>query len=142
MACSRPAPGPLTFTSTSTIPLLRACCAAFSAARPAAYGVLLRAPLKNPPFPADAHAIVSPFVSVIVTIVLLNVALMCAIPRVTPLRIFFFAAAFAPPAGLACSPIAAFLFYADRRALRPTRYTSKTLWSGGVVGLWCGGQLH
>ena len=42
--------------------------------------------------PADAHEIVSPLVSVIVTIVLLNVALMCATPRVTPLRIFFFAA--------------------------------------------------
>jgi hypothetical protein len=39
-------------------------------------GVLLRAPLKNPPFPADAQAIVSPLVSVMVTIVLLNVALM------------------------------------------------------------------
>ena len=68
--------------------------AAFSAARPAAYGVLLRAPLKKPPFPADAQAMVSPLVSVMVTIVLLNVALMCAIPRVTPLRIFFFCAGF------------------------------------------------
>src|SRR5207253_6506338 len=60
-------------------------------ARPAANGVLLRAPL-NPAVPADAQEIVSPLVSVIVTIVLLNVALMCATPRVTPLRIFFFAA--------------------------------------------------
>src|ERR1051325_8552622 len=100
MACSRPAPGPFTFTSISTIPCLRASLAAFSAARPAAKGVLLRAPLK-PTVPADAQAIVSPFVSVIVTIVLLNVALMCATPRVTPLRIFFFAPAFAPAAGFA-----------------------------------------
>src|SRR5690606_38546045 len=41
IACSRPAPGPLTFTSISTMPLLRAVWAAFSAARPAAKGVLL-----------------------------------------------------------------------------------------------------
>jgi hypothetical protein len=55
--------------------------------------VLLRAPLK-PTVPADAQEIVSPLVSVMVTIVLLNVALMCATPRVTPLRIFFFGAGF------------------------------------------------
>ena len=55
--------------------------------------MLLRAPL-NPTVPADAQAIVSPLVSVMVTIVLLNVALMCAMPRVTPLRIFFFGAGF------------------------------------------------
>src|SRR5688572_26849207 len=102
IACSRPAPGPFTFTSTSTMPLLRAVWAAFSAARPAANGVLLRAPL-NPTVPADAHEIVSPFVSVIVTIVLLNVALMCATPRVTPLRIFFFAAPGLPAAVFAAS---------------------------------------
>src|SRR5258706_7662462 len=107
IACSRPAPGPLTFTSISIIPLLRASAAAFSAARPAANGVLLRAPL-NPTVPADAHEIVSPLVSVIVTIVLLNVALMCATPLVTPLRIFFFAPAFAPVAVLACSPMVLF----------------------------------
>src|SRR5207237_10397221 len=105
IACSRPAPGPLTFTSISTMPCLRASEPAFSAARPAANGVLLRAPLK-PTVPADAHEIVSPLVSVIVTIVLLNVDLMCAEPRVTPLRIFFLTApAFAPAAGLAPSPL-------------------------------------
>src|SRR5689334_4453560 len=93
-ACSRPAPGPFTLTSISIIPLLRASEAAFSAARPAANGVLLRAPL-NPTVPADAHEIVSPFKSVIVTIVLLNVALMWATPLVTPLRIFFLTPAFA-----------------------------------------------
>src|SRR5258706_5597596 len=114
IACSRPAPGPLTFTSISIIPLLRASAAAFSAARPAANGVLLRAPL-NPTVPADAHEIVSPLVSVMVTIVLLNVALMWATPLVTPLRIFFFAPGFAPAAVLACSPmIAACLSLADR----------------------------
>jgi hypothetical protein len=53
------------------MPLLRRCWAAFSAARPAANGVLLRAPLK-PTVPAEAHEIVSPLVSVIVTIVLLT----------------------------------------------------------------------
>src|SRR4051794_7306162 len=115
IACSRPAPGPLTLTSISIIPLFRASDAAFSAARPAANGVLLRAPL-NPTVPADAHEIVSPLVSVIVTIVLLNVALMCATPRVTPLRIFFFGApglpaAAAPP--FACSDIGSVPLYAD-----------------------------
>src|SRR5207253_8540740 len=80
-------------------------------ARPAANGVLLRAPL-NPAVPADAQEIVSPLVSVIVTIVLLNVALMCATPRVTPLRIFFFAPAFAPPAGLpAASAMVPLLYF-------------------------------
>ena len=48
--------------------------AAFSAARPAAKGVLLRAPLK-PTVPAEAQERVSPLVSVMVTMVLLNVAL-------------------------------------------------------------------
>src|SRR5438132_14282096 len=99
IACSRPAPGPRTRTSHSSTPCLRAAWAAASAARPAANGVLLRAPL-NPTVPADAHASVSPLRSVIVTIVLLNVDLMYAIPRVTPLRTFFFAAALAPAAGL------------------------------------------
>src|SRR5688500_19520592 len=115
IACSRPAPGPFTLTSISTIPLLRAAEAAFSAARPAAKGVLLRAPL-NPCVPADAHEIVSPLVSVIVTIVLLNVALMWAMPRVTPLRIFFFGAPgfAAAPAPFACSAICQFLYCADR----------------------------
>src|SRR5258708_4161358 len=96
IACSRPAPGPLTLTSISTMPDFLAIWAAFSAARPAAYGVLLRAPLKKPPLPADAQAMVSPLVSVMVTTVLLKVALMCAMPRVTPLRIFFLAADLAP----------------------------------------------
>src|SRR3954468_23650582 len=78
------------------MPCLRASLAAFSAARPAANGVLLRAPLK-PTVPADAQEIVSPLVSVMVIIVLLKVAFTCATPRVTPLRSFFFGAAL--PAG-------------------------------------------
>src|SRR3954463_13002193 len=82
------------------MPDLRASEAAFSAARPAANGVLLRAPLK-PTVPAEAHEIVSPLVSVMVTIVLLKVALMWATPRVTPLRIFFFGPAALPPAPFA-----------------------------------------
>jgi hypothetical protein len=66
--------------------------------------VLLRAPL-NPTVPALAQAIVSPLGSVIVTIVLLKVALMNAMPRVTPLRMRFFWPGFAPAAGLVCSPM-------------------------------------
>src|SRR4051812_27609770 len=96
-ACSRPAPGPLTLTSISIMPDFRASEAAFSAARPAANGVLLRAPL-NPTVPADAHDSVSPLVSVIVIIVLLNVALMYATARVTPLRMRFLGAPLAPAA--------------------------------------------
>src|SRR5438552_9074461 len=80
------------------MPRLRASSAAFSAARPAAQCVLLRVPLMPGIVPADAHEIVSPLVSVIVTIVLLNVDLMCAIPRVIPLRIFFFGPAARAPA--------------------------------------------
>src|SRR5262245_57239831 len=82
MADSRPAPGPLTRTSTSLTPNLDAFSAHASAALWAAYGVLFRLPL-NPAVPADAVQSVSPAVSVIVTIVLLNVDWMCAMPRLT-----------------------------------------------------------
>src|SRR3954469_25131475 len=85
MADSRPAPGPLTRTSTSLTPNLDAFSAHASAALWAAYGVLLRLPL-NPTVPADAVHRVSPAASVIVTIVLLNVLWMCATPRLTFLR--------------------------------------------------------
>src|SRR5579884_495553 len=81
-ADSRPEPGPFTRTSISLRPNLVARSAAVSAARWAANGVLLRLPLK-PTVPADAKQSVSPLVSVIVTIVLLNVALMWAMPRLT-----------------------------------------------------------
>src|SRR5215813_11092346 len=77
IADSRPEPGPLTRTSISFRPNFVALSAAVSAARCAANGVLLRLPL-NPTVPADAKHSVSPLVSVIVTMVLLNVALMWA----------------------------------------------------------------
>src|SRR5205814_8079707 len=127
IACSRPAPGPFTFTSTSTMPCLRASTAAFSAARPAAQGVLLRAPLMPGIVPADAHEIVSPLVSVIVTIVLLNVDLMCAIPRVIPLRIFFLGPAARAPAvfaGAAPAVVVAAFSAMVARYLRRTRRAS------------------
>src|ERR687889_2161984 len=73
MACSRPAPGPLTKTSTWRIPCSMALRAATSADRAAAYGVLLREPL-NPATPAEPQLTTAPFRSVIVMIVLLNEA--------------------------------------------------------------------
>src|SRR5262249_616929 len=82
MADSRPEPGPLTRTSTSFRPNLAAFSAAVSAARCAAKGVLLRLPLK-PTVPADANVNTSPLVSVMVTMVLLKVALIWAMPRLT-----------------------------------------------------------
>src|SRR5512140_1134570 len=89
IADSRPDPGPLTRTSISLTPNFLAATAAFSAARPAANGVLFRVPL-NPTVPADAQASVSPAVSVMVIMVLLNVALTWAMARVTVRRTFFF----------------------------------------------------
>jgi len=89
MADSRPEPGPFTLTSISFSPNLVALSAAVSAARWAAKGVLLRLPLK-PTVPAEAKHNTSPFVSVIVTIVLLKVAVTWAIPRLTLRRCFRF----------------------------------------------------
>src|SRR5271156_960126 len=89
MADSRPEPGPLTRTSISRRPNFVAFSAATSAARCAANGVLLRLPLK-PTVPAEAKHKVSPLASVIVTMVLLKVDLMWAIPRLTLRRAFFF----------------------------------------------------
>src|SRR5512132_4357139 len=85
IAVSRPEPGPFTKTSTRWSPCSCAVLAAFSAASCAANGVDLRDPLK-PTFPALAQLSVLPCWSVIVTIVLLNVDLMCA----CPCRTFFF----------------------------------------------------
>src|SRR4051794_21653313 len=85
MAVSRPEPGPLTKTSTLRMPCSCALRAAFSAAICAANGVDLREPLK-PTWPAEAQLITLPLGSVIDTIVLLNVLLMCAAPWAT----FFF----------------------------------------------------
>ena len=80
IAASRPGPGPLTKISTSRIPLSWAPLAACWAASCAAYGVLFREPLK-PAVPALAQAIVLPWGSVSVMMVLLNVACICAWPR-------------------------------------------------------------
>src|SRR5262245_31172783 len=88
-ALSRPAPGPFTNTATERMPCSMARRAASSAASCAAKGVLLREPL-NPREPADDQAIVAPLMSVMVTIVLLNVDWMCAMPVETFLRVFFF----------------------------------------------------
>ena len=78
IALSRPEPGPFTNTSSSFTPKSLAFLAAFSAAIPAANGVDFFEPLK-PADPVEAQQIVSPFTSVIVTIVLLNVAAIWAI---------------------------------------------------------------
>src|SRR3712207_3090033 len=85
MAVSRPEPGPFTKTSTLRMPCSWALRAAFSAAICAANGVDLREPL-NPTCPAEAQLITFPVGSVIDTIVLLKVLLMCAAPWAT----FFF----------------------------------------------------
>src|SRR6202012_4446571 len=77
IAVSRPEPGPLTKTSTFFRPCSCALRAAFSAAICAAKGVDLREPL-NPTCPAEAQLITLPCGSVIDTMVLLNVLLMCA----------------------------------------------------------------
>lgn len=79
IAASRPEPGPLTITSTVRRPWSIALRAADSPARCAAKAVPLREP-RNPTVPALAHERTSPFGSVRVTIVLLNVAEMKARP--------------------------------------------------------------
>jgi hypothetical protein len=94
IALSRPEPGPLTRTSTSRIPNFVAFSAACCAAHWPAKGVLLRLPLK-PLVPPLAQHNVSPFGSVMVTIVLLKVATISAIPLVTFRRIRFFLLVFA-----------------------------------------------
>src|SRR3954449_3058818 len=77
IAVSRPEPGPLTNTSTLRMPCSWARRAADSAAICAANGVDFREPLK-PTWPAEAQEITLPDGSVIETIVLLNVLLICA----------------------------------------------------------------
>src|SRR5207245_8251783 len=79
IAVSRPAPGPLTKTSTFCSPCSIPLRAQESAVTWAAKGVDLREPLK-PADPADSHAITFPSLSVSETIVLLNDVLMCAWP--------------------------------------------------------------
>src|SRR5262249_40419396 len=103
-ADSRPEPGPLTRTSTVRKPLSDALLAAVRAACWAANGVPLREPRK-PSEPALDQATVLPSWSLMVTMVLLNVAWMCTTPLCTTrfsffLKLFFlpaFAGAFAMP---------------------------------------------
>lgn len=78
-ADSRPAPGPFKLTSTSFIPNDVAILAASCAATVAAKAEDLRDPEKLT-FPADAQEMTLPAGSVIATMVLLKVALTCAIP--------------------------------------------------------------
>src|SRR3982751_1048658 len=85
MAVSRPEPGPLTNTSTLRMPCSMARRAAASAASCAANGVDLREPLK-PTWPDEAQEMTAPVGSVIDTMVLLKVLLMCACPWATFLR--------------------------------------------------------
>src|SRR5882762_2361900 len=89
MAASRPEPGPFTHTSTFFKPSEMASLAADSAEICAANGVLFREPL-NPTFPALAQATVCPSMSVIVTMVLLNVDWTWAIPLMPTFRSRFF----------------------------------------------------
>src|SRR5256885_14365122 len=89
--------------------------AAFSAATCAAYGVLLRDPFQ-PAAPADDHAITFPAGSAIETMVLLNDAFTCAVPRGTRRRSRFLrGAAFASPAASAAGAPAGFPAPAPRR---------------------------
>ena len=89
IAASRPEPGPFTHTSTFFKPSEIASFAADSAEICAAKGVLLRDPL-NPTLPALAQATVCPSMSVIVTMVLLNVDWTWAIPLMPTFRSRFF----------------------------------------------------
>src|ERR687896_30972 len=89
MADSRPLPGPCTRTCTPRTPSPRASRAACSAATVAAKGVDFFEPLK-PALPDDPHATVFPRMSVIVIVVLLKVALMCATPSASTTRFVFF----------------------------------------------------
>ena len=86
IADSLPLPGPFITISICFIPFSIAFFPASSAASCAAKGVDFLEPL-NPLLPEDDHEMVLPDVSVIVTIVLLKVELIWAIPD----GIFFFA---------------------------------------------------
>src|SRR5690349_460554 len=88
-ADSRPAPGPLTNTVTLRTPCSIAFFAASSAASCAANGVDLREPLK-PQVPDDDQASTLPLTSVMLTMVLLKVAEMWAMPVWMFFRTFFF----------------------------------------------------
>src|SRR3990170_3631387 len=87
-ADSRPGPGPLMRTSMFFTPHSCAARPARSAATWAANGVDLREPL-NPALPEVAQASALPWRSVMVTIVLLNEAWICAMPSATFFLTFF-----------------------------------------------------
>lgn len=89
IAASRPDPGPFTYTSTLRRPSPNASFAAASADTCAAKGVFFLDPL-NPFLPADDHATVLPYMSVMVTITLLNVALIKVFPFTSTWSFFFF----------------------------------------------------
>ena len=89
IADSRPDPGPCTLTCTRRTPSVTASRPACSPATVAANGVDFFDPLK-PAFPDEPHEMVFPCVSVIVIVVLLNVALTWAIPSASIMRFAFF----------------------------------------------------
>src|ERR671932_836305 len=126
IAVSRPEPGPLTNTSTLRMPCSWARRAAASAAICAANGVDLRDPLK-PTCPALAQEITAPIGSVMETIVLLNVLLICAWPWET----FFFSLRRGlraePAAALFCGGICRELLLAGLPAPAPARLVCGSL---------------
>src|ERR1043165_8219483 len=87
-ADSRPGPGPLMRTSRFLTPHSWAALPAFSAATCAANGVDFRDPLK-PAAPDVAQDNAFPCLSVMVTIVLLKDAWICAMPSATFFFTFF-----------------------------------------------------
>src|SRR5262245_13222923 len=89
MADSRPDPGPWTRTCTRRTPSDIASRAACSAATVAANGVDFLDPLK-PALPDEPHDTAFPCVSVMVIVVLLNVALIWATPSASMTRLVFF----------------------------------------------------
>src|SRR6185503_2248527 len=89
IADSRPEPGPCTRTCTRLTPRPSASRAHCSAATVAANGVLFLEPLK-PALPEEPQDTAFPCVSVIVTVVLLKVAAMCATPSASTTRFAFF----------------------------------------------------
>src|SRR5262252_3984840 len=89
IADSRPEPGPCTRTCTRFTPAVNASRAHCSAATVAANGVLFLDPLK-PALPDEPHDTAFPCESVIVMVVLLKVALTCAMPSASTTRFAFF----------------------------------------------------
>src|SRR6476661_6920044 len=89
IADSRPEPGPCTLTCTRRTPSVTASRPACSPATVAANGVDFLEPLK-PAFPDEPQEIVFPLLSVMVMVVLLNVALTWAMPSASIMRFAFF----------------------------------------------------